>query len=393
MERFLRKKSSWFLLCGVLVISVVAIRYRSKLQCCTCTNSPCASTNATPSRPKVPSAQKNALSARTNTPSARTTERCTTRRNNVAFLKVHKCGSTTMSNILHRFALRYNLNVILPNKNETTQFWVLGGLDNKINERIIPVSPGKNYNILAVETFFDKRMFQTLIPNDPFILGILREPVERQASYVFYNKNIRIKLEKKMKTDPYIFRSYPSSAPHMLRDYNFYGSRLGIDKFIEKMDNEFDMIMLTEYFDESLILLKRKLCWTFKDIVYMTVNKNFKNKGYAVSPADREKVLNTYKNDSMFYEHFKGNFFGEMGKNGVGFLHELHQFKLVLKLVRDYCTFVKKGDKSLVIPKSSWNERFLVDPNECRLMQLIEFPLVRLLQKRQWQLYADSSQK
>ncbi|KAK6194467.1 hypothetical protein SNE40_000097 [Patella caerulea] len=298
-----------------------------------------------------------------------------------------------MSNILHRFALRYDLNVILPNKNNTSNFWILGALDNKIHERIIPVTPGQNYNILAVETFFDKRIFQTLIPNNPFILGILREPVERQASYVLYHKDVRTKLENQLKTDPYIFRTYPSSAPHMLRDYNFYARKWRMGNFIEKMDNEFDMIMLTEYFDESLILLKRKLCWAFKDIVYMTLNKNLKNTGYAISPADRDKILNTYKNDSLFYEHYKGIFFGEMSKNGVGFLHELNQFKLVLKLVRDYCTYVKKGDNSLIIPKSSWNERFRVDPNECRLMKLTEFPLVQLLQERQRNLYAASSQK
>ena len=40
------------------------------------------------------------------------------------------------------------------------------------------------------------------------------------------------------------------------------------ESFIDRTEREFDLIMITEYFDESLILLKRLLRWEFQDIVY-----------------------------------------------------------------------------------------------------------------------------
>ncbi|XP_050406599.1 galactose-3-O-sulfotransferase 4 [Patella vulgata] len=313
-----------------------------------------------------------------------------TKRTNIAFLKVHKCGSTTMSNILHRFALRYNLNVVLPDKNGT-RFWVLGLLDKDTHKKIIPVAKGEEYNILAVDTYYNKHIYEQLIPNHPFFLAIFREPVERYISYLFYHKNTRETLIQKMKTNPYIFHGYTGGAPPILNDFSFYVQNLSLIRFTERMDNEFDMIMVTEYFDQSLILLKRKLCWTLRDIIYITSNKNLKNSGYAMSPVDRQNIINHFKNDSIFYEHFKSKLFKELSKLGAGFLEELHQFKMILKLVKDYCTFVKKGDTSLVIPKSSWNQRFIVDPYECFIMQLTEFPLVQILQKRQHKLYYERS--
>ncbi|XP_050389920.1 galactose-3-O-sulfotransferase 4 isoform X2 [Patella vulgata] len=309
-----------------------------------------------------------------------------TKRTNIAFLKVHKTGSTTMSNILHRFALRYNLNVVLPNTNGTRHFWVLGLLDNDTHKKTIPVARGKEYNILAVDTFYNTRIYEQLIPNDPFFLAILREPVERYISFLFYDNRIDTKMKRKMKTDPYIFRNYTGKAFSVLEDFSFPVQNLSLVRYTERMDNEFDMIMVTEYFDQWLILLKRKLCWTFQDIIYITRNTNLKNTGYAISPADRQNIINLLKNDSIFYEHFKSKLFKELSKLGADFIEELHKFKLILKLVKDYCTFVKKGDKSLVISKSPWNQRFIVDPHECHIMQLTEFPLVQILQNRQRKL-------
>ena len=41
---------------------------------------------------------------------------------------------------------------------------------------------------------------------------------------------------------------------------------LTFEKYIEE---EFDLVMIADYFDESLILLKWLLCWEIKDILYV----------------------------------------------------------------------------------------------------------------------------
>ena len=42
-----------------------------------------------------------------------------------------------------------------------------------------------------------------------------------------------------------------------------------IDAGIAEMDKFFQFVLLTDYFDESLILMKAKLCWDWDDVVYV----------------------------------------------------------------------------------------------------------------------------
>ena len=51
----------------------------------------------------------------------------------------------------------------------------------------------------------------------------------------------------------------------LLDDFNF------VDKSIEYLNNEFDVVLIAEQFDESLIVMKDHLCWNTEDILYLKV--------------------------------------------------------------------------------------------------------------------------
>lgn len=34
-----------------------------------------------------------------------------------------------------------------------------------------------------------------------------------------------------------------------------------INSYVQKLDSALDLVLITEYFDESLVLLKRRMCW------------------------------------------------------------------------------------------------------------------------------------
>jgi len=38
------------------------------------------------------------------------------------------------------------------------------------------------------------------------------------------------------------------------------------------VDKEFDLVLLQERFEESMVLLKHLLCWSYEDVVSMQVN-------------------------------------------------------------------------------------------------------------------------
>ena len=50
---------------------------------------------------------------------------------------------------------------------------------------------------------------------------------------------------------------------------------------IHNIERDFDLVLITEYFDEGLVLMMREFCWTFDDIIYLKQNartKSSKNK-------------------------------------------------------------------------------------------------------------------
>ena len=56
----------------------------------------------------------------------------------------------------------------------------------------------------------------------------------------------------------------------------------------------FKLVMIREYFDESLILLKRKLCWDLKDIIYYPLKigtQTPRTKQYPTELIDKHKKL------------------------------------------------------------------------------------------------------
>lgn len=42
-----------------------------------------------------------------------------------------------------------------------------------------------------------------------------------------------------------------------------------VSQAISEMDENFTLILLTDFFDESLIMMKHLLCWSWDDIVYI----------------------------------------------------------------------------------------------------------------------------
>ena len=58
----------------------------------------------------------------------------------------------------------------------------------------------------------------------------------------------------------------------------YHGNLTAVENYIHFLQQEFDLVMLMEYFDESLVLLKRRLCWKIEKILYFKRMKGRKKK-------------------------------------------------------------------------------------------------------------------
>ena len=71
---------------------------------------------------------------------------------NIVFLKVHKCSSSTVQNLLFRFGDQYNLNFVMPLKGN-----YLGDINTEFERKNMIELPVEEYNILCHHTRFNEK--------------------------------------------------------------------------------------------------------------------------------------------------------------------------------------------------------------------------------------------
>jgi len=55
-------------------------------------------------------------------------------------------------------------------------------------------------------------------------------------------------------------------------DYQFYQNFTAVKEYIAFLEGEFDLVMIMEYFEESMVLMKRLLSWEFEDFFHIKSN-------------------------------------------------------------------------------------------------------------------------
>lgn len=88
-----------------------------------------------------------------------------------------------------------------------------------------------------------------------------------------------------------------------------------IDDYVRRLDKRFDLVLLVEYFDESLIIMRDMLGWTNYDILSFAVNfrkdsgagkpQIYKGVDLNSSVEDRAMVYSALQADTKLYMHFK----------------------------------------------------------------------------------------
>ncbi|XP_077863472.1 galactosylceramide sulfotransferase-like [Saccoglossus kowalevskii] len=104
---------------------------------------------------------------------------------------------------------------------------------------------------------------------------------------------------------------------------------------IKELDQELDLIMLMEYYDESLLLLKKLLCWEFDDLVYHQV-KTRKPKDTMVP--EMESSIRKWSNaDFLLYEYFNRTFWEKVKNYDGDFEKDLNEFRVRQQNVSNQC--------------------------------------------------------
>ena len=46
-----------------------------------------------------------------------------------------------------------------------------------------------------------------------------------------------------------------------------------IKEYVAFLEEEFDLVLIADYFDDSVVLMKRLLCWELDDVLFVKTNE------------------------------------------------------------------------------------------------------------------------
>ena len=316
------------------------------------------------------------------------------RQDNVYLLKMHKTGSTTMFNILNRVAIRRNLRMTTYTKRP---YWSSDpdAMVRFLSPKFV-VGNSKKYNMHGQHSRYDKNVIPQILLAPYANVTFVRHPVIHLRSWLYAYKLVQsLRLKG------------PDPVVDFLSNLDVYRERRGVKRTKNPMANELRMdtisdensllfqqslreidrtfiIGLTEYYTESLVLLKRRLCWDLRDVIHVPLRRT----GYQRPVEDREnKLLGmacAWSNlDCQLYDYFNRSFWEAISKEGPGFHDEVTHLNRILARTFDYCTSIYHHLKNnsehieelddttppLTFRSSEWNERFDIRVVDCALMR------------------------
>lgn len=252
----------------------------------------------------------------------------TSEKNRIFFLKIHKCGSSTVQNILMRFGHKENLDFLLPSVNNY--------IGNPIHFNASMVSSEYStadgqYDMFVHHTRYSQEVKSVMRPSTVYIT-ILREPTALfQSIYSFYH------FEKKYKTNITGFITNRLQSKSSRKDMNRYTKKLGlnqmswdlgmvsenfenlemINKHINIVEKDFDFIMIFEYFDASLVLLANLMRWPLEKVAYLPINTSKNTSKQILSNKDVNRLKIISMADNMMYNWFLQQFKMKVNEYGI----------------------------------------------------------------------------
>lgn len=336
---------------------------------------------------------------------------CATERRQLVYVKTHKTASETLSAVFRRFGFTRNLSFVLPVGRRNNLGWPYA-----LHPGMYRPSKTGQYDILCEHAVLSIPTFQILMPNGTAFLTSIREPFSHFLSaFYYFNVTHHVNLSRNdnpvktflNKPDYYdaIYKTqrrndlvciplqlsvlqnsmafdlgYQVGFPHGNPDWTNNVTATGA--WLRALDKRLDLVLLTEYFDESLVLLRRQMCWTTKDILYISRNpttwRHLAKSGDTIGLRDvdsdafqrlAEQFRRWSRADVALYEHFSRKFWRQISAEGGTFWTEVRQFRTLRESVLKFCSTDESKDSTKTKSFTDFSgEIFTLSADDCRIL-------------------------
>ncbi|XP_019355367.2 galactose-3-O-sulfotransferase 2 [Alligator mississippiensis] len=244
----------------------------------------------------------------------------------IVFLKVHKSASSTVMNILFRFGETRNLTFAFP-FDGASQLFYPHYFTAEFVEGFV-AGQASQFNILCHHMRFLPTEVQRMMPSTTFYFAILRNPVHlMESSFTYYKGTSAFfhakSLEEFLQQPSRFYKAGESDSQYaknlMTFDFGFNhngeASAKHVQLMLQAIKTAFNLILISEYFDESMVLLKEALCWDLDSIVSFPLNSRDGSTRAPLPDFTVEKIKNWNKLDWEIYTHFNQTFWEKIDRD------------------------------------------------------------------------------
>ncbi|XP_066959369.1 galactosylceramide sulfotransferase-like [Macrobrachium rosenbergii] len=314
---------------------------------------------------------------------------------NIAFLKNHKCASSAIQNILFRYGLNHDLLFALP---EAGNYF--GGGRIPFNDFMVRSAPWfkLGLNIFAVHTKWNHQKVKDIMPENSVYITIVREPIALfESLFTFTNmgKVHNQSLDEFVATQETDWKRHLGYLGYnqMTWDFGVPGPEIYnityVQEMVEKADKDFELVMIAERMEESLVLMSHLLCWDITDVLVLKINARMAKFKKEMNEGTRALLRKKLAPDYLIYNFFSQKFsklVEDYGRERMK--RDVFRLKKATEKLMAECGFAKEASGDMMGPNKPWSDQVsgyqsLSNESKCQQMSRSEISFINLLRNKQ----------
>jgi len=311
-------------------------------------------------------------------------QKCSKETLNIAFLKTHFTGSDVLTNIFNRLGDLRNLHMAVPSDGLSTFYWPMRFQWKYID---ITLLNGSLPNIICNHARYNGDVMDNIMTPGSVYVTILRKPAT-QLETTFHSLRFGDLLEidgvddrlgtfimnPKVYIQNIIRRKKFKDSLNLIKNGMFFDLGLSTTEYhkhdiiratIREIYEKFGIVLIYEYLDESLVLMRRRLCLQLDDVLYLKfhhTSQNIDNRE-KFSPELEEKIRTWNSADTELYNFFNETLWKEISYEGDSFWIELAEFRNKLMETERDCLKESTSSFGSGLGQDTYNPNVMMNPN------------------------------